>query len=97
MADLHTAIVDLLQLKAHRDLIYFHFAHGEQRSAIAAARLKKLMGVFAGVPDLAFVLSEGRAAFLEVKTRKGRLSPDQRAFRDRCNAVGARLCDGALC
>ena len=47
------------------------------------------MGVVAGVPDLAFVLPDGRAAFFEVKTRTGRLSPQQIAFRDRCNAVGA--------
>ena len=88
MADLHTAIVELLQLKASRDLTCFRFAHREQRSAIAAARLKRRMGVVAGIPDLVFVLSDpARAAFLQVK-RTGRLSPEQIAFRDRCTAVG---------
>ena len=89
MADLRTAIVELLQLHAHRGLIYFRSALGGQRSPLVAARLKKRMGVVDGVPDLAFVLPDGRAAFLEVKTRTGRLSPEQRAFRDRCTAVGA--------
>jgi hypothetical protein len=88
MADLHTAIVE--RLTAHRDLTYFRFAHREQRSPIAAARLKRRMGVAAGIPDLVFVLPDGRAAFLQVKPRTGKsLSPEQIAFRDRCKTVGA--------
>ena len=98
---IHAAIVELLCLKAHRDLIWFHLANGEQRSPLVAAKLKR-MGVVAGVPDLAFVLPDGRAAFMEVKTRAGRLAPEQLAFRDRCGAVGApyaivRAVDEAEC
>ena len=33
---IHAAIVELLQLKAHRNLIYFHPANGEERSFTAA-------------------------------------------------------------
>jgi hypothetical protein len=85
---IHCAVVELLRLKAHRDLIWFHPANGEERRLTVAVRLKR-MGVVAGVPDLAFVLPDGRAAFLEVKTRNGRFSPEQMAFRGRCKAVGA--------
>jgi hypothetical protein len=83
----HGAVVELLRLKAHRDLIYFHPANGGERRLSVALRLKR-MGVVAGVPDLAFVLPDGRAAFLEVKTRTGRMSPEQMMFAARCKAVG---------
>jgi hypothetical protein len=58
------------------------------------------MGVHAGFADL-IVLSEGRALFLEVKSKTGRLRPTQIAFRDAVRAHGfswalARSVDDAL-
>lgn len=85
---IHSGIVELLRLKAHRGLIWFHPANGEERSFTAAVRLKR-MGVVAGVADLALTLPDGRSAFLEVKARSGRMSPEQRMFAARCKAVGA--------
>ena len=75
-ASIHLAIVELLRLKAHRDLIYFHPANGGERHPVVAAKLKG-MGVVPGVADLVFVLPDGRSAFLELKTRKGELSPSR--------------------
>jgi hypothetical protein len=80
---IHCAIVELIELTVAPGVIWYHPASGEHRSAITGARLKR-MGVRRGVPDLAFVLADGRAAFLEIKTAKGRLTPEQAAFRDAC-------------
>lgn len=82
------AIVDLLAIARHRDLICWHTPNGEDRHARVGAKLR-LMGVLPGVPDLCFVLPSGRAAFIEVKAPKGKLSPEQMAFQLRCATVGA--------
>ena len=86
----HKSIVDLLQLSAEPNVIWYHPANGEKRNIVTAVRLKR-MGVHPGVADLAFVLPDGRhgrPAFMEIKSAKGRLSPDQKSFRDRCAAIG---------
>jgi hypothetical protein len=46
------------------------------------------MGVVRGVPDLAFVLPGGQAAFMELKSRLGKTSPEQDAFIAKCNEMG---------
>ena len=45
------------------------------------------MGVHAGFADL-MVMGDGRVLFLELKAPKGRLRPDQEAFRDAVLAQG---------
>ena len=45
------------------------------------------MGIHAGFADLQ-VIAEGRVLFLEVKSRTGRLSPEQELFRDDVRALG---------
>lgn len=52
------------------------------------------MGTAAGWPDFILNLPEGRVGYIEVKAEKGRLSPEQAAFRDAVVANGARW---ALC
>lgn len=44
----------------------------------------KASGVRRGWPDLQFLLPTGRTVYIEMKTKAGSLSPEQRAFRDRC-------------
>lgn len=56
------------------------------RSAIAGARLKGL-GMLAGAPDLLVLLREGQGIWIEVKAPKGRLSPAQHAFADKCHSL----------
>ncbi len=85
--DIHVAIVELLEL-----LRVFHFAiinelaGGGQGARIRMARSKK-MGLRSGVSDLV-AFPKGRVVFLEVKTPKGRLSKNQREFRDIVLALG---------
>lgn len=64
-------------------LIWFHCPNGGGRTPVEGAILKS-MGVRAGVPDLVFVLPDGRAAFIELKAGKGVLTPAQKAFRANC-------------
>ena len=47
------------------------------------------MGTRPGVADFPLVLPGGRAAFLELKRAKGRLSPAQLEFRSACLTAGA--------
>lgn len=59
------------------------------------------MGIRAGVADINILLPGPRIAFLELKTAKGRLSLEQRAFRDDVERLGcayamARSVDEAL-
>lgn len=85
----HEAVVTLLRFTAHPATIWYHAANGEARSPRTGAKLKR-MGVRRGVADICLVLPDGRAGFLEIKTDSGRLSPDQKAFRDDCERSGAR-------
>lgn len=89
-AEIQRAIVAALRLVLPPGSIVHHSGH-EQRGGDARAKLAQAigvgMGVHPGFSDLV-VVSEGRVAFLEVKTAKGRLSEDQEAFRDTVLAQG---------
>lgn len=82
---LQKQVVAFLRVAAP-DLLFFHPANGGFRNLREAAKLKA-MGVRAGVADLAVVLPDGRAAFVELKAGKGRLSPAQAEFRDTCERL----------
>lgn len=84
--ELQRAIVQHLKLLAPANVIWAHIPNGEHRSKRTGARLKAL-GVQKGMPDLMFVLADGRAAFMELKAKAGRLSPDQKAFAEKCNLL----------
>lgn len=81
---LHCVIADFVRLRAHPDLLWYHCPSGENRTAITGARLKR-MGVRRGVPDLCFVLPDGRPAFIEIKAPGKYLDPDQKDIRDYCD------------
>ena len=89
-ADLQRAVVEALRLALPRSAILHHSAseatepgpRGAKRQAILVG-----MGVHPGFADLV-ILSEGRALFLELKSVKGRLRPEQEGFRDAVIAQG---------
>lgn len=88
---LQSGIVELLRLSADPNCIWYAVPNGEKRS-IATGRRLKAMGVVAGIPDMAFVLPNGFAAFIEFKSEKGVLSQAQSAFRDKCIRTGVAYC-----
>lgn len=85
---------DLLQIDMRRwldlvapGLIWWHTPNGGQRDAKAGSLLKR-MGARAGVPDLVFLLPDGRCLHVEVKTAKGRPTPEQRDLHPRMAEAG---------
>lgn len=63
---------------AYPDLVWWHTANNARSAHIGG--ILKSMGVRAGVADLAFVLPNGQAAFLELKAKRGVLSEAQEQF-----------------
>ncbi len=61
--------------------------NGEKRHISVANRLKA-EGVRRGTPDIFICLPEGRIAWLEMKAAAGSLSPEQKAFRAKVEALG---------
>ena len=72
------------------DAMVFHCPNGGLRSKSEAAKLER-MGVTAGVPDLICWLRGGTMVAFEVKTSKGRLSPDQKVIHAWMRASGYRV------
>ena len=89
-ADLQRAVVHALRFALPHGTIIHHSANevaepgprGAKRQAILVG-----MGVHPGFADL-MVISSGRVLFLELKSPKGRLRPEQEAFRDAVQAQG---------
>jgi hypothetical protein len=89
-ADLQRSVVTALKFALPKTAIIHHCANevtepgprGAKRQAILVG-----MGVHPGFADL-MVLCDSRALFLELKSLKGRLSPNQEAFRDTVLAQG---------
>ena len=89
-ADLQRSVVTALKFALPKTAIIHHCANevtepgprGAKRQAILVG-----MGVHPGFADL-MVLCDSRVLFLELKSLKGRLSPEQEAFRDTALAQG---------
>ena len=48
----------------------------------------KRMGLRPGAPDLTVIFADGRTAWVELKSATGSLEPEQKAWRDRLQALG---------
>lgn len=83
---IQAAVFEHLEHRATPGTFLFHPANGGKRPASTGKQLK-VQGVVPGVPDVAGIV-DGKPAFLELKTERGRLSPVQEAVRDRIVAAG---------
>lgn len=97
---IQVALFDYLALTARPEIIYAAIPNGGYRHIRVAASLKS-EGVRRGTPDIFFCLPEGKIAWLEMKAAKGRLTPEQEAFRDGVKRLGhewamARSVDEAI-
>lgn len=79
--EIQTAIVDWLEAN---QFVYFAVPNGELRTKSTGAKLKR-MGVKRGVPDLFICHTSKHSSglFLEVKSKSGSLSVDQKFFKAR--------------
>lgn len=73
---LQCLIADVLRLQGRDGLYWTAIPNGEYRSPITGARLKR-SGVRAGAPDFLLIWNS-KAIGLELKTERGRQSPEQR-------------------
>src|SRR5262245_2948546 len=71
-AQVHSAVVEHLRLRAKPGALLLHPANGEHRDKITGAKLKR-MGVLAGASDL-LLWHRGNSFALELKSPGGRLS-----------------------
>lgn len=84
--DLQRQVADYLDRFLPDDSLWWHTPNGSERNRAVAAKLKS-HGVKPGVPDVT-VLWRGRPIFIELKTARGSLQPDQRTWRDRLTEQG---------
>lgn len=97
---IQVALVQYLEYQCRPDVYWFSIPNGGLRN-IRVAQKMKAEGLKPGVADLCFMLPNGRAAWLELKTKIGRLSDHQMGFKARCEALGhlwamARSVDEAI-
>lgn len=81
------SLIQHLRLLARKGVIYWHTPNGGSRDKREAAKLKA-MGVVPGIPDL-IMLYAGKTYGLELKTKRGVVSADQRAMLDAFRSAGA--------
>lgn len=81
------SVVQFLNRALPDDAVVYHPANGGHRHPAVAAKLKA-EGVVSGVPDLALVW-RGRAIFIELKARNGRLKKSQIEMHKRLVLAGA--------
>jgi hypothetical protein len=88
---LQVALVGHLRYRARPEVVHFHVSNGELLDRRIAAK-RKALGVLPGVSDLVFVWRDGdqlKNLFLELKSSRGRMTPEQQAFCERARAAGA--------
>ena len=86
-SELQAAVCVYLRHALPKEAFFFAAVNEGKRSPATGARLKK-QGLLPGVADLVIV-HEGMALFIELKTKRGRQSPEQIEFAKRCIECGS--------
>ncbi len=86
-AQLSKAFFEYLQMAKPR-CVYTAVPNGGHRSLIEAANFKR-QGVIAGAGDFVFTWDMG-SGWIELKTEKGMLNPNQIAFQASCQRLGVK-------
>lgn len=91
---LQRSVVQWLRLK-HPRLLFFCVPNQRGTRSLIENQILKGLGVRSGAADLVFVLSDGRAAFIELKAPGGTQSLAQEQFEIDATHTGAlyEVCD----
>lgn len=85
-AALQRTVVEHLRFTGVPGMIYFSIANEGKRSVVMGAELKR-MGLRPGAADLCVIVAS-KTSFLELKSAKGKQSPDQKDFEADAIAAG---------
>ena len=85
--EIQIAAAAFLEIALPPPLRFLHIPNGGSRNAAEAGKLKA-MGVKAGAADI-MVLGFHPFIWIEMKSRTGRLRPEQKEWRDWCRSIGA--------
>jgi hypothetical protein len=80
-------ILSYLYYRATPGVFAVAIPNAGKRSGRMGARMKE-EGLTPGAPDLCILLPEGKCAWMETKTAKGRQSDTQKGFQARCERIG---------
>ena len=72
---------EIVQWSQDNNYYCFHCPNGEKRDLLTGNKLMA-MGVKKGVPDLIYIMDNGRVVWVELKTTKGKLSKPQVNFKN---------------
>lgn len=86
---LQVAVAEYLWWALPADCIFTASQAGARMSMATAAKAKAA-GQARGWPDIQIMPPDGVCRFIELKSETGSLTPDQRAFRDRCISAKER-------
>ena len=94
------AVMDWLRAQHPKIALYTMHIGNERKSSYYAGYIMKRMGVLKGASDIFMAWPCGgyHGLFIEMKSLKGKPTPEQLAFIDRMNGAGyfARVCHGAI-
>jgi hypothetical protein len=85
--DLQVQVAEFLELALPPPLQFLHIPNGGHRHPAVAAKLKAF-GVKPGAADV-LILGFHPFVWIELKTTKGRLTQEQKEWRDWCRSIGA--------
>lgn len=85
--EIQKAAAAFLEIALPPPLRFLHIPNGGTRDYGEAAKLKA-MGVKAGAADI-MILGWRTFIWIEMKSRTGRLRPEQKEWRDWCHSIGA--------
>lgn len=85
--ELQIQVANYLRVAAYPSVVWWHTPNGGKRHKAEAARFQA-MGVIAGIPDISLV-DGGRYYGLELKTRTGPQSQEQKDIERRLASTGA--------
>ena len=87
--DLHKNLVKYLKaIQAKKNFMFFHVKNDVGNRKHKFFFDLKPLGILPGVCDFVFLKMDGKCAFLEIKTTKGRLSENQKDFIKKARALG---------